>query len=160
MESLTDAIEEAAWRELEKIEKMGGVVAAIENGYLQREIAKSAHERQQKIERREELIVGVNCFTGESELEVTTSRLVDHPYDPARRGQAEAHQKARLAEVKRKRNSREVGQVLQALKAAAQKEEVNLMPYFIDCVKAYATEQKICDVLREVFGEYEPPPLL
>lgn len=50
--------------------------------------------------------------------------------------------------------------MLQALKAAAQKGEVNLMPYFIDCVKAYATEQEICDVLREVFGEYEPPPLL
>ncbi len=85
VEHLTDEIEEAAWKELEKIDAMGGAVAAIENGYMQREIAKSAHARQKRIESGEDLIVGVNCFLGESELEVETSRLVSHPYDSAKR---------------------------------------------------------------------------
>jgi methylmalonyl-CoA mutase N-terminal domain/subunit len=154
METLTDEIEGAAWKELEKIEAMGGAVAAIENGYMQREIARSAHERQKRIEEGKDLIVGVNCFTGEQELEVTTSRLVPHPYDPGRRERAEKEQIASLKEVKRSRDNRAVAQLLRDLKEAAKKEEENLIPRFMECAKAYVTEQEMCDVLREIFGEY------
>lgn len=156
VESLTDQIEEAAWTELEKIQKMGGAVAAIESGYMQREVARSAYERQKRLEEGRELIVGVNCYTGENELEVTTTRLVAHPYDPQRREEAEERQIANLKAVKEKRDNKEVGRLLKELKGAAQKEEENLLPYFLNCMKAYVTLQEMCDVLREVFGEYQP----
>ncbi|MGC8810392.1 MAG: methylmalonyl-CoA mutase family protein, partial [bacterium] len=156
VESLTDQIEEAAWAEFEKIQKMGGAVAAIESGYMQREVARSAYERQKRLEEGKELIVGVNCYTGENELEVTTTRLVAHPYDPKRREEAEERQIANLRAVKDKRDNKEVARLLKELKTAAQKEEENLIPYFLNCVKAYVTLQEMCDVLREVFGEYQP----
>jgi len=156
VESLTDQIEGAAWAEFDKIQSMGGAVAAIESGYMQREVARSAYERQKKIEEGKEWIVGVNCFLGESELEVTTTRLVPHPYDPKRRDEAERLQLTHLKEVKEKRDNQEVARLLKELKAAAQEEETNLIPHFLECVKAYATLQEMCDVLREVFGEYRP----
>jgi methylmalonyl-CoA mutase N-terminal domain/subunit len=112
VEYLTDQIEDAAWEELGKIEAMGGAVAAIEAGYMQREIAKSAYQRQKRIESGEDLVVGVNCFSGESELEVRTTRFVPHPYDPAKREQAEKRQIRNLAEVKRKRDKHAVVQAL------------------------------------------------
>jgi len=156
MESLTNEIESAAWTEFEKIQKMGGAVAAIESGYMQREVAKSAYERQKKLEEGKESIVGVNCFLGENELEVTTTRLVAHPYDPKRRDEAEQLQVAHLKEVKQRRDNKEVARLCQELKSAAGKEEVNLIPHFIECAKAYVTLQEMCDVLKEVFGEYKP----
>ncbi len=156
IESLTGEIENAAWDEFEKIQKLGGAVAAIEGGYLQREVAKSAYERQKKVEEGKELIVGVNCFLGEHELEVSTTRLVPHPYDPQRRDEAERLQLTHLKEVKDKRDRKEVGRLLKELKAAAQKEEVNLIPSFLACAKAYVTLQEMCDTLKEVFGEYRP----
>ncbi|MDI6830341.1 MAG: methylmalonyl-CoA mutase family protein [Actinomycetota bacterium] len=155
MESLTDDIENAAWEELEKIEKMGGAVAAIENGYMQREVSRSAYERQRAVERGERLVVGVNCFTGEHELEVTTNRLVANPYDPEKRERAEEKQKERLAEIKRQRDGREVARLLKELESLARKEEENLLPHLVECVKAYVTEGEICGVLRQVFGEYK-----
>jgi methylmalonyl-CoA mutase N-terminal domain/subunit len=159
VESLTDKIENAAWEEFEKIQGMGGAVAAIESGYMQREVARSAYEKQKKLEGGEDLIVGVNCFTGEGELEVTTTRLVPHPYDAQRRQNAEEKQLQNLQQVKRNRNNREVAHLLKELKEAAAREEINLMPHFIECVRAYATLQEICDVLREVFGEYRAASL-
>ncbi|MFZ5632975.1 MAG: methylmalonyl-CoA mutase family protein [Bacillota bacterium] len=155
VEYLTDQIEDEAWKELEKIESMGGAVAAIESGYMQREVSRSAHERQRRIEKGEELLVGVNCFTDESELEVETSRVIPHPYDEEKREQAEELQIASLTRLKRSRDNRYVGELLRGLKAAAKKEEENLVPRFIECAKAYVTEQEMCDVLREVFGEYQ-----
>jgi methylmalonyl-CoA mutase N-terminal domain/subunit len=154
IESLTDEIEDAVERELEKIQEMGGAVSAIEMGYMQREIARSAAERQSRIERGEDLIVGVNCFMGEHELDVTTSKIVEHPYLPERRQRAEEFQKANLAEVKRNRNNREVKRLLLELEKAAKKEEENLMPLFIQLAKEYASLQEQCDVLRDVFGEW------
>jgi len=135
---------------------MGGAVAAIESGYMQREIAKSALERQRRIESGEDSIVGVNCFVGESELEVETTRLVPHPYDPVRREEAEERQIRTLGEVKRNRDSRAVAQLLSELKDKAKKEDENLIPHFIECVKVSVTVQELCDVLREFFGEYQP----
>jgi len=156
VEYLTDEIENSAWRELDKIDGMGGVVDAIEGGYLQREIARNAHERQQKIEKGEELVVGVNCFTGENELDVVINRIVPHPYDETKREEAEEKQIKKLAEIKRSRDSRLVSQLLTELREKAQKDDENLIPHFIECAKAYVTLQEMCDVLRETFSEYEP----
>lgn len=159
VESLTDEIENAAWQEFEKIQAMGGAVAAIENGYMPREVARSAYERQKRLEEGIDLIVGVNCYTGENELEVQTTRLVPHPYDPERRENAEKVQMARLKEIKKGRDNNKVASLLKELKKGATQKEVNLMPHFIECVKAHATLQEICDTLREVFGEYQPAAL-
>jgi methylmalonyl-CoA mutase N-terminal domain/subunit len=154
MESLTDQIEKAGWAEFEEIQAIGGAIAAIESGYMQQKVAEGAYERQKKIENGEDLVVGVNCFAGEHELEVTTTRLVPHPYDPERMERAEKQQIAKLKEVKRARDTRAVAHLLKDLKKAAKKEDENLVPKFIECVKAYVTVQEMCDVLREVFGEY------
>ncbi len=159
VESLTDEIENAAWKEVEKIDGMGGAVAAVENGYMYREIARSAHEYQKKVETGEELIVGVNCFLGEDELEVGTTRLVPHPYDPLKRERAEERQIKALTELKRSRDNRKVAQLLRELKEKARKEDENLIPHFVECAKAYVSIQEMCDVLREVFGEYQPVSL-
>ncbi len=159
MEALTDEIEKAAWAEYDKIQSMGGAVGAVENGYMQREVARSAYERQKRLEEGKDLIIGVNCYTGEGELEVQTTRLVAHPYDPQRRDNAERVQIERLKEVKKSRDNKKVGGYLKELKAAAAQEETNLFPQLIECVRAYATVQEICDTLREVFGEYQPTAL-
>jgi methylmalonyl-CoA mutase N-terminal domain/subunit len=159
MESLTDEIEAEAWDELQKIDEMGGAVVAIENGYMQREVGRSAYDHARKVGNGEELIVGVNCFTGENELEVETTRLVPHPYDTQRRAEAEQQQIAKLKEVKRSRDSKKVSQLLRELEQKARNEGENLVPHLIDCAKAYVTLQEVCDVMREVFGEYEAPSL-
>ncbi len=96
MEALTDELEKAAWAEFDKIQSMGGAVGAVESGYLQREVARSAYERQKRLEEGKDFIIGVNCYTGEGELEVQTTRLVPHPYDPERRDNAERIQIERL----------------------------------------------------------------
>ena len=152
---MTNEIEDAAWKELDRIVAMGGAVVAIENGYVQREVARDAYERQQRIEKGEDLRVGVNCFVGESELEVTVRSVVPYPYDPIKREEAEERQIVNLAEVKRTRDNRAVTQLLKELKEKAKNEQENLIPHFIECAKTYVTEQEMCDVLREVFGEYQ-----
>lgn len=159
IESLTDRIENDAWAEFDRVQKMGGAVAAIETGYMQREVTRSAYERQKRLEEGRDFIVGVNCFLGEHELEVTTTKLVPHPYDPGRRDEAERVQLAHLQEVKKSRDEKEVARLLKELKAAAQEEETNLIPCLLECVQAYTTLQEMCDVLREVFGEYQAPAL-
>jgi methylmalonyl-CoA mutase N-terminal domain/subunit len=159
VESLTDQVENGAWAEFDKIQGMGGAVAAIENGYMQREVARSAYARQKRLEEGKDLIVGVNCYTGEGELEVQTTRLVPHPYDPERRDNAERIQVERLKEIKKTRDRQKVAASLRELKTSAAKEEANLFPYLIECAKAYASIQEICDTLREVFGEYKPATL-
>ncbi len=159
MESLTDEIEKDALAELEKIEKMGGAVAAIENGYMPRAVAKSAYERQKKIENQEELVVGVNCFTGEHEIDVSINRVVEATYDPQLMKTAEERQKANLARLKRERNGTAVVSSLRSLKVQAEDKDKNLMPIICECVENDATLQEICDVLREVFGEAQPMKL-
>jgi len=156
MESLTDEIEEASEAELEKIEKMGGAVAAIENGYMLSSVAQSAYERQRSIENQEEFVVGVNCFTGENEIEVNINRVMEATYNPERMKTAEARQKAQLAEMKRGRNQKAVTTALADLREKAKDEKVNLMPSIYECVESEATLQEICDVLRDVLGEAQP----
>jgi methylmalonyl-CoA mutase N-terminal domain/subunit len=160
MEAMTDKIEEAAWAELKKVEDMGGAAAAIDSGYLQRAISRSAYERQKGIASGDILVVGVNCFTGEHELEVETTRLVPHPYDQKKRDRAEKNQIRSLKKVKRERDHAQVKKLLAELKVQAKDQSVNLMPHMIECAKAYCSIQEVCDVLREVFGEYESPSVL
>ncbi|GAB6162928.1 methylmalonyl-CoA mutase family protein [Desulfothermus naphthae] len=155
MESLTNEIEEAAQKEFDKIEEMGGAVAAIENGYMRKAIVKSAYEKQRRIENQEEFVVGVNCFTGPHEIEVTTNRSVPEVYPAELMATAEERKKDALARLKKERDNEAVSRTLKALEKAAKNEDENLMPYIIDCVKTYATLQEICDVLRSVFGVAE-----
>jgi methylmalonyl-CoA mutase N-terminal domain/subunit len=160
MEALTDEVEGEAWEELKKVEDMGGAVATIENGYMPRQIAKSAYERQKAVSAGEKLVVGVNCFKGEDELEVETTRLVPHPYDPGKRERAEEEQIAALKQVKKDRDDSEVVRLLKELDQQARQDDVNLVPHLIECAKAYVTIQEVCDVFRGVFGEYEPASIL
>ncbi len=156
MESLTDETEAAAQAELDKIEAMGGAVAAIENHYMPRAVAKSAYDRQKRLESQEDFVVGVNCFTGDNELEVPVQRVVEELYNPEQMATAEERQLATLAQLRRERNRDAVARSLAALEADATDESVNVMPALIECVKSDATLQEICDVLRGVFGEAAP----
>ncbi|MCP4755720.1 MAG: methylmalonyl-CoA mutase, partial [Proteobacteria bacterium] len=160
MEAMTDEIEKEALDELKKIEDMGGAVAAIESGYMARELSKSAYERQKSIAAGDDLVVGVNCFTGEDELEVETTRLVPHPYDPTRRENAEKKQISDLKELKRTRDNAEVERLLGELDRQTRDESVNLFPIMIECAKAYVSLQEVCDTLRNIYGEYESPNIM
>ncbi len=153
MESLTNEIEAAAWEEFEKIENMGGAVVAIDKGYMHQAIAKSAHQRQLRIEKKEEFQVGVNCFDGPHELELATTRTVADVYDADVLNSAEERQKADLERMKRERYAKDVVRTLKQLEAEAQDHNKNLLPPILDCVTSYCTLQEVCDVLRNVFGE-------
>ncbi|MCU0600036.1 MAG: methylmalonyl-CoA mutase family protein [Desulfobacterales bacterium] len=159
MESLTDEIESEALAEMEKIENMGGAVAAIENGYMQKAISKSAYERQKQIERQEDFVVGVNAFTGSNEISVNVNRVVEATYDPQLLKTAEKRQLRKLEQLKQERNGRAVSAALSDLKKHAKDESVNLMSDICECVRNDATLQEICDVLREVFGEFQQTKL-
>lgn len=154
MESLTDETETAALEEMEKIENMGGAVEAV--GYMAGAVARSAYERQKKIENQEEFVVGVNCFTGEAEMEVTVNRMMEATYDPGLMRTAEERQKAALEQLKRERNNRAVSNALKMLEKKAEDEGENIMPAVCECVENEATLQEICDVFRGVFGQAEP----
>jgi len=145
VEALTNEMEESAMEYIDKIDAMGGVIDAIENGFLQREIADSAYKYQQEIDNKERILVGVNDYTVEEDWV---------PLKPLRiPPDVEAEQLARLQEVKRKRNNAKVKSVLDKLHDAAERGE-NLMPTIIEAVKAYATLGETVNVLREIFGEY------
>lgn len=154
IESLTDEIEEGAWAIVNKVEELGGAVAAIEKGFPQKEIAQSAYQYQKEVETGERIIVGVNRFTGEHELEVNTTRLVQHPYDPEKRAKAEEKQITKLEKIKKERDNHKVEVTLKELKEACCDENTNLIPTLVGAVKAYATIGEICGVLRDIFGEY------
>jgi methylmalonyl-CoA mutase N-terminal domain/subunit len=156
MESLTDETEAAAQAELDRIDTMGGAVAAIENGYMPKAVAQSAYERQKRIESKQDFVVGVNCFDGEHEIDVSVNRKVEELYDPEHLRSAEERQLKKLAAVRRERSDAAVSRSLAALEQHAKDPEASLMPDLIECVKSEATLQEICDVLRGVFGEAEP----
>jgi methylmalonyl-CoA mutase N-terminal domain/subunit len=159
MESLTDDIEARAMAEMEKIKNMGGAVAAIESGYMQKAVSKSAYEKQKQIERQEEFVVGVNCFKNDNEISVNVNREVEASYDPELIKSAEERQKKKLKKLKRQRNSKAVSSSLSALKNHAKDESANLMIDMCECVRNDVTLQEMCDVLREVFGEFQQSKL-
>lgn len=147
VEKLTKEMEEAAWEYIEKIDNMGGMLAAIDQGFPQMEIANAAYKYQQQVEQGEKVVVGVNKYVTEELQEIPILEIDES---------VEREQLKRLNEVKRKRDDKMVKKALDDLKNACKKNE-NVMPYCIEAVKALATEQEICDVYREVWGEYRDP---
>ena len=144
IEERTDAIEREAFAYLDRIDRMGGALAAIERGFIQNEIQEAAYEHQRAVERGEVTIVGVNRFAQPAHAAIETFRL-----DP----EAEAAQVARLREIRARRDAARVGACLDRLEAAA-RDGTNLMPVILDAAEALATVGEISDCLRTVFGEY------
>ncbi len=144
IEHLTDEIEQGVNQYLERIEKLGGALRAIETGFITREIQESAWKFQQQVDSHARTVVGVNDFVTEQEQKPHVLRT-----DPA----ARAQQVTRLQELRQTRDAAQVQSALQRLENAAHGQD-NLMPAILDCVQAYATVGEISDVLRGVFGDY------
>ena len=150
LESLTDKMEEEAYKYFKTINAMGGVVSAIKNGYLQKEIAATAYAHQRKVESGELKVVGVNAFSKENEQPINVLKIDFN---------AERIQRKRLREVKQKRNEGNVQRSLDRLRDVYSSGE-NSMESIIQAVKAYATLQEISDVGREVFGGWKEPTII
>src|SRR2546426_6521734 len=150
LEKLTRDMEEEALAYFDTIDRMGGMVEAIERGFPQKEIAESAYTFQQAVERREKVIVGLNDFIAEDEDPIEILYIDES---------AGERQLAKLAGLERTRDNDAVRRTLDALKAGAAK-NVNTMPLLLDAVRAYATVGEMCDALRDVWGEYEETPVI
>jgi len=151
LENLTDEVEARAQDYIDQIDRLGGAVAAIEKGFVQKEIGVSAYRYQQEIERGQRVVVGLNRFQVAEEEKPSGLLKVD----PA----VGEKQVARLKELKSTRDNAAVQQALAELKAAAQGTD-NLMPPILKAVRGLATLGEVCDTLRAVFGEYEAPALV
>jgi methylmalonyl-CoA mutase N-terminal domain/subunit len=147
VEALTEKMESGALDYFRKIDSMGGMVAAIEKGFPQREIQDSAYKYQKAVERGDQVIVGVNKYEMENEPQITTLAIDESVRD---------HQIERLDQARAKRDAGAVSNALEKLKRAAQNAE-NTMPATIEAVRAYATLGEICSALRDVYGVYEEP---
>ncbi|MBN2282655.1 MAG: methylmalonyl-CoA mutase family protein [Deltaproteobacteria bacterium] len=149
VESLTNEMEAQAWEYIEKIDAMGGMIAAIEKGFPQMEIADAAYRFQQQLESGEKVMVGVNRYVTDEGDEIPTLDIDDN---------IEKEQVERLNGIKRKRDDKAVKRHLNELRRACKKGD-NVMPHCIEAVKSLATLQEICDVYREVYGEYTDPAI-
>jgi methylmalonyl-CoA mutase N-terminal domain/subunit len=152
VESLTDEVERQVWVYLDEIDRRGGMVPAVVDGYPQREVAEAAYRFQREVDERERRIVGVNAYV--DQREVTTVPVLEIPP-----GSFEGHL-ARLEQTRRERDAGAVESALRGLREAAARPgstESNLMPHFLRCAAAYATLGEQCAVLRGVFGEYREP---
>jgi len=150
VEKLTREMEEGTLRYWDTIDRMGGMVEAVERGYPQKEIAEASYQFQQSVERGEKIIVGVNDFVQTDEKPIEILYIDETTAD---------RQLERLADLKRSRDNDRVRRTLDALKAGA-KGTANTMPLLLDCVRAYATVGEMCDALRDVWGEYEEVPII
>ncbi len=146
IEALTDELERKAEAYITRIDEMGGMLPAIENGYVQREIQEAAYRYQQDVDAGKEIVVGVNKFVVDEESSIDKLKL-----DPA----IEAAQRARLADLRARRDNGKVAELRGQLATAAQSDE-NLMPLFITCVESDMTLGEINNTLRDVWGEYRP----
>jgi methylmalonyl-CoA mutase N-terminal domain/subunit len=152
VEALTDETERQVWRYLDEIDQRGGMVAAITEGYPQREIADAAYRYQREFDAGERRVVGVNAYVDENEETRVPVLAV-----PA--GSLERHM-ARLERTRTERDASAVEAALRGLREAASRpgsSDTNLMPHFIRCAQAYVTLGEQCAVLRGVFGEYREP---
>jgi len=149
VEALTDEVEARIIEIMDDLERKGGMVAAVEEGYLQRLISDEAFRVQQAVSSGEREIVGVNCFQTDDE----PPEVEGYELDEAGR----ARQLERLAEVKRSRSVADVRATLAALRKAALREDVNLMPLLVDCAQAYCTVGEMVDVLKDEWGEFKQP---
>lgn len=144
IEALTDELEKASYIYINKIDAMGGSVKAIEQDYMQQEIARSAYQHQNEVENNERVIVGVNKFTEPGEPEINVFRVDDS---------IRIHQAEKISALKSRRDNPAVAEHLDQLRDAA-KGNQNLMPFILNAVESYATLGEIADTLRKVFGEY------
>jgi methylmalonyl-CoA mutase N-terminal domain/subunit len=147
IENLTGQICDQATQYIEKIDAMGGALAAIENGYIQGEIQESAYRFQKQVETGEQTVVGVNAFQTQEKIELERVKV-----DP----QIEKNQCDRLTNLRARRDPARTGELIARLDTAARSRE-NLMPLFIECVENSLTLGEICGALRRVWGEYQPP---
>ena len=147
VERLTLATERACYEYFDRIDALGGMVAAIERGFPQKEIHDAAYAYQKAVDRKEEIIVGVNDFVTEEKRPIELL-VIDES--------VAARQREKLAKLRRERDNAWAKGALEALASAAASDQ-NLMPVILDCVRAYATLGEMCDVLRRVFGTYEEP---
>ncbi len=147
IEKLTSEMEEEALVYIKKIDDMGGMIAAIDHGYPQREIADAAYRYQKQIESKEKIVVGMNDFVIEEKPMGELLKIPDELYHK---------QVARIAKVKKMRDSGAVKKALDALNEACEK-GTNVMPKLLDCARAYATENEMMSVMKSVFGEYRDP---
>jgi methylmalonyl-CoA mutase N-terminal domain/subunit len=150
LERLTLDMERGAHEYFSTIDRLGGMIEAIEEGYPQREIAEASYRFQQAVEKQEKIIVGVNDFVQEDEPPFPILYIDETTAD---------RQLARLRDLKRTRDNDAVRRSLDALREAA-RGAANTMYPLLDCVRAYATVGEMCDALREVWGEYEEEPLI
>lgn len=151
VEAITDRIEEVVLAKIQEIDDLGGAVAAIESGHMQREIANAAYERELEEQRGTRPLVGVNLFAQET----GPQELVVHEPDPAVR----ERQVARLVELRASRDQTRVDDTLRHLRAAAENETDNLLPLLIDCARAETTLGEMVSTLRGVFGDFVEPSL-
>ncbi len=149
LEWLTDRMEEETMRYFDRIEGFGGVVPAIEKGFFQRELAEASYKLQQEYERGERITVGVNKYQMDEKMEIPILRMDER---------GEEIQLNRLKKLRKDRDNGKMDKALERLRRAAEGDE-NTMPYILDCVHAYATLGETCQVLRDVFGEYEEPAI-
>ncbi|TMQ65627.1 MAG: methylmalonyl-CoA mutase [Candidatus Eisenbacteria bacterium] len=147
VEALTDKVEEEALRYIRRIDEMGGIIAAVERGYPQKEIADSAYKFQQQVEREERIIVGVNRFVSDEEVAIPVLRI-----DP----EIERRQIERIQAVRARRDAAAYAKAVEALRDACMSSK-NLVPYVLDAVRAYATLGEVSDVFREAYGVYREP---
>ncbi|MFQ6128030.1 MAG: methylmalonyl-CoA mutase [Thermoplasmata archaeon] len=147
IEYLTDRMEEEAYEYFDKIEALGGVIPAIRKGFFQKEIARAAYRYQKETDEKDRIIVGVNEYVEEEPLEIGLVEM-----DP----EGEKKHLKRLDKVRKERDQKKVETALNRLRKAAEGED-NVMPYVLDCVRAYATLGETCGVFREAFGEYKEP---
>ncbi len=150
VEKLTSEMVEGTLEYWDTIDRMGGMVEAIELGYPQKEIAEASYRFQQAVERREKIIVGVNDFAQEDDEKIEILYIDDT---------AAERQLARLDELRQARDGDQVRRTLDGLRAVA-RSNANTMPAIIECVRAYATVGEMCDALRDVWGEYEEVPVI
>jgi methylmalonyl-CoA mutase N-terminal domain/subunit len=151
IETLTDQMEQAAFEYIHKIDAMGGIVKAVEEGYPQREIARSAYEFQRQVDNRERNIVGVNAYVTDEDDHIPTLKI-----EP----EVERDQIARIKAFRSARDAEVAARELAKVRHALEHDDVNVMPPILDAVRANVTLGEICDELRRVYGEHRDPAYL
>ena len=153
VEWLTDEIEERAWRYIDRIERMGGMLEAVKKGYPQREVTDASYRFQKEVEEGKRFIVGVNIFVEEEVDDIRNVPLLEFDQE-----EIERRQKERVRKVRAMRNEQKWRRALDELRKAAERGE-NIMPYVLQAAKAYATLGEIMGTLKEVYGVYVEPPI-
>jgi methylmalonyl-CoA mutase N-terminal domain/subunit len=149
IEWLTDKMEEETYQYWDKVEKLGGVLSAIEKGFYQREIANAAYKYQKEIEENKRIVVGVNEYQMDEPIEIPILKMDE---------KGEERQINRLEKIRKDRNNAKFERNINALRKAAEGDD-NLMPYILGCVHSHATLGETCQVLRDIFGEYAEPAI-